>query len=295
MVFGRNSNNSGVAGESVSSSGVVGTSDTGYGVEAISVDSFALFAAGTGTGQAAVFTGNVGIGAQGQATQFTPGASLEVAGSGAKFSGTIAAETHTDPNVYIGFLTSPRIIFGGSTTREIDNLGGVMRFFRPGVVDMTIDGSGNVGISATLSVAADIILTNADCAEEFDIAAAAEVEPGTVMVLDRHGALQPSQQAYDKKVAGVISGAGDYRPGLILDKKESSEGRLPVALLGKVYCKVDAKYAPVEIGDLLTTSPTLGHAMRADDPAKAFGAVIGKALQPLSSGQGLIAILVTLQ
>jgi hypothetical protein len=155
--------------------------------------------------------------------------------------------------------------------------------------------NGNHQVNGTVSVTVDIILTNADCAEEFDVAEAAEVEPGTVMVLDRDGALQPSQQAYDKKVAGVISGAGDYKPGLILDKKESSEGRMPVALVGKVYCKVDADYAPIEMGDLLTTSPTLGHAMKADDPFKAFGAVIGKALRPLEAGQGLIPILVALQ
>ena len=69
-----------------------------------------------------------------------------------------------------------------------------------------------------------------------------------------------------------------------------------MALVGKVYCKVDAEYAPVEVGDLLTTSPTLGHAMKAGDPAKAFGAVIGKALQGLPAGQrGLIAILIALQ
>jgi hypothetical protein len=150
--------------------------------------------------------------------------------------------------------------------------------------------------SGTISVAGDIFLTNADCAEEFDIATLAEVEPGTVMVLDQSGALQPSQYAYDKKVAGVISGAGEFRPGLILDKKGSSEGRMPVALLGKVYCKVDAQYAPVEVGDLLTSSPTPGHAMRAVDPSKAFGAIIGKALQSMSAGQkGLIPILVALQ
>ncbi len=128
-------------------------------------------------------------------------------------------------------------------------------------------------------VTGDVILTGADCAEEFGVAAAAEVGPGTVMVLDEHGMLQPSQQAYDKKVAGVISGAGDYRPGLILDKKESSQRRIPVALVGKVYCKVDAQYAPIEVGDLLTTSPTSGHAMKAGDPFKAFGSVIGKALR----------------
>jgi len=49
------------------------------------------------------------------------------------------------------------------------------------------------------------------------------------------------------------------------------------------------------VGDLLTTSPTPGHAMRADDPGRAFGAVLGKALRPLADGQGLVPILVALQ
>ena len=70
---------------------------------------------------------------------------------------------------------------------------------------------------------------------------------------------------------------------------------MPIALMGKVYCKVDASYGAIEVGDLLTTSPTPGHAMKADDPLKAFGAVIGKALQPLELGQGLIPILIALQ
>jgi hypothetical protein len=107
--------------------------------------------------------------------------------------------------------------------------------------------------------------------------------------------LRPSDQAYDKRVAGVISGAGNYKPGLILDKQESSNNRVPIALMGKVYCKVDASYGAIEVGDLLTTSPTQGHAMKADDPMKAFGAVIGKALRPLASGEGLIPILIALQ
>lgn len=153
---------------------------------------------------------------------------------------------------------------------------------------------GNVQINGTLTATVDMVL-GADCAEEFDITATGEIEPGTVMVLDEGGALRPSQQAYDKKVAGVISGAGDYRPGLILDKQQARPDRKPVALLGKVYCKVDAQYACIEVGDLLTTSPTPGHAMKADDPFKAFGAVIGKALRPLQAGQGTIPILIALQ
>lgn len=156
--------------------------------------------------------------------------------------------------------------------------------------------NGNVTTTGTHIVGGDIVLTNAaDCAEEFDVTDAAEIEPGTVMVLDQHGAVRSSWQAYDKKVAGVISGAGGYKPGVILDKRDASEGRMPVALVGKVYCKVDAQYAPVEVGDLLTTSPTRGHAMKAEDPSKAFGTVIGKALRPLPAGQAMIPVLIALQ
>jgi len=144
--------------------------------------------------------------------------------------------------------------------------------------------------------AGDITLRNADFAEDFDIdAAAPEVEPGTVLVLTDDGALIPSAVPYDTKVAGVVSGASNCRPGIIMDKRGDADNRLPVALVGKVYCKIDAEAAPVAVGDLLTTSATIGHAMKAADRGQAFGAVIGKALRPLAAGRGLIPILVALQ
>jgi hypothetical protein len=154
---------------------------------------------------------------------------------------------------------------------------------------------GDVHVTRTLTAAADIVLSNADCAEDFDIADTVSAEPGTVMVLGEQGMLHQCSEAYDKRVAGVISGAGDYKPGIVLDKRPSESDRRPIALLGKVYCKVDAGYAAIEVGDLLTTSPTAGHAMKVDDPVRAFGAVLGKALRPVSSGQALIPVLVTLQ
>jgi hypothetical protein len=58
---------------------------------------------------------------------------------------------------------------------------------------------------------------------------------------------------------------------------------------------VDAAFGAIEVGDLLTTSPTPGHAMKATDQLKAFGSVIGKAMRPLESGRGLIPILIALQ
>jgi hypothetical protein len=154
---------------------------------------------------------------------------------------------------------------------------------------VTIDTSGN------LRVAGDVILTNADCAEDFDVAASAVVDPGTVMVLGAEGKLEHSQRAYDRRVAGVISGAGSYRPAIVLDRQEPCSDRKAIALVGKVYCKVDATDAPIEIGDLLTTSARPGHAMKATDPLKAFGAVIGKALRRHDAGQGLIPVLIALQ
>jgi hypothetical protein len=141
----------------------------------------------------------------------------------------------------------------------------------------------------------DIILQNGDCAEDFDVSESTQIEPGTVMVLDQEGKLEPSTGAYDKKVAGVISGAGEHKPGIVLGKKQTQDHRVPVALVGKVYCKVDAQYSAIEVGDLLTTSPTPGHAMKASDPLKAFGAVIGKAMRTLETGQGLIPMLIALQ
>jgi hypothetical protein len=154
---------------------------------------------------------------------------------------------------------------------------------------------GDVQVNGNVQIKGDIFLPGADCAEHFDLAQGESCEAGTVMVIEDGGTIKPCDQAYDKKAAGVVSGAGTFKPGIILDKRQSDENRLPIALIGKVYCKVDARFAPIEVGDMLTTSPTAGHAMKADDPYKAFGAVIGKALHAKSGGQGLIPILVALQ
>jgi len=68
--------------------------------------------------------------------------------------------------------------------------------------------------------------------------------------------------------------------------------RAAIALIGTVYCKVDASCASISAGDLLTTSNTQGHGMKAVDAQRSFGAIIGKALQSLPEGTGLIPILV---
>src|SRR5262249_40846948 len=134
-----------------------------------------------------------------------------------------------------------------------------------------------------------------DCAEEFDIEGDAKIDPGTVMILRESGAVQPSAEPYDKRAIGIVSGAGIYRPALVLDKRITGRKRLPLGLVGKVFCKVEARHAPIHAGDLLTTSSIPGHAMKADDPVRGFGAILGKALASLDEGLGLISVLVSLR
>ena len=155
---------------------------------------------------------------------------------------------------------------------------------------------GDVYATGNVNCGGDLICAGgADCAEYFDVQPVENPDPGTVMVLRGSGILCASDCAYDKRVAGVVAGGGTFRSAILLDKPPTMNDRKPIALMGKVYCKADAAYGPIEAGDLLTSSETPGHAMKALDQGRAFGAILGKALKPLSSGKGLIPILVTLQ
>ena len=92
-----------------------------------------------------------------------------------------------------------------------------------------------------------------------------------------------------------MSGAGKYKPGIVMDKRRDGSVRLPVALAGKVYCWVEAQEEGIREGDLLTTSEVMGYARKAGGLRDALGAVIGKALQPVPKGmRGMIPVKVGL-
>jgi hypothetical protein len=114
------------------------------------------------------------------------------------------------------------------------------------------------------------LLGGADLAEPFAMSGGT-VPAGALVVIDDEspGKLKLSQRAYDTRVAGIVSGAGGVKPGLT--------------------------YGVIKPGDLLTTSDSPGHAMRATDRGRAYGSVIGKAMSPLEDGQGLVLVLVSLQ
>jgi len=143
------------------------------------------------------------------------------------------------------------------------------------------------------------ITGGADLSEQFEISNPGNmVEPGSVVCIDplRPGELRVSDQPCDPTVAGIISGAGGVNPGVLMGQTGSiADGQHPVALTGRVYCRVDAdENGPIKPGDLLTTSSIPGHAMGAD-PKRASGAIIGKAMTGLESGRGLVLVLVSLQ
>ena len=145
------------------------------------------------------------------------------------------------------------------------------------------------------------ITGGADLSEHFDVRhlpGGGQPIPGMLVCIDSEnpGALTVSDKAYDPTVAGIISGAGGIKPGMLMGQAGSvSDGQYAVALTGRVYCLADAMYGKIKPGDLLTTSDTPGHAMKATDYAKAQGAIIGKAMSSLQDGKGIVLVLVSLQ
>ena len=294
-VYATSSSDNGVQGMTTGTgAGVTGSSAGGNGVQGSSADLSGVWGNATGTGAGVTGSSAGGNGVQGMTTGTGAGVTGSsaggngVQGSSADLSGVWGNATGTGAGV-TGSSAGGNGVQGMTTGTGVGVIGsnsggGLAGSFQ-----------GNVQVTGTVTVEQDIVLSNADCAEEFDVSSPAGPESGTVMVIGDDQALHPSSEPYDRRVAGVVSGAGDYKSALLLDRRASSRPRSPVALVGKVCCKVDAQHGPVNVGDLLTTSPRPGHAMRAADQGRAFGAVIGKALQPLASGQGLIAILVALQ
>ncbi len=147
--------------------------------------------------------------------------------------------------------------------------------------------SGNARITGDVLVGGEVI-SNADVAEGY--VAVGPVEAGDVVVLDPAARLgvRRADHPYDTAVAGIVS----TDPAMVISQVV---GGVPLALAGRVPVKVDASYGPIRVGDLLTTSPTPGYAMRCADRLQCVGAIVGKSLESLESDKGTILVLVTLQ
>ena len=297
------STNGGVFGVSTASggNGVIGEANTGsiaYGVLGRSTEGYGGF-----------FSGSAGLWAQNTSSNrhagyFSTGSGERLAGATLysynsnihgialyarnEFSDDAAAVFENFGN---GYLIKAFGSNGGNEEFAVHNDGKV---YTTGGVQVV--GSGKRVVTPVLEITG-----GADLSESFDIRGFGKVPaPVSGMVVsinpDEPGKLVVSATAYDRKVAGIISGAGGVKPGMIMGQEGTeAHGSSPVALTGRVYCYVDTANGAIQPGDLLTTSDSPGHAMKVTDYPKAQGAIIGKAMTGLSEGKGLVLVLVTLE
>lgn len=122
-------------------------------------------------------------------------------------------------------------------------------------------------------------------------------EPGDVLMISpdvsRH--FRKTNESYSTLVAGIVS----TKPGVLATTRTNGDQELgkevPLALVGIVSCKVTTDNGAIFRGDLLVTSNKLGHAMKGSDKSRLTGAILGKAMEELTSGDGIIQVLVSLQ
>jgi hypothetical protein len=129
------------------------------------------------------------------------------------------------------------------------------------------------------------------------VPATQKMDAGTVVVLNTSALneVMPSFRTYDTTVAGVVSA----QPGVLLGRE--GVGKAQIATTGRVKVHVDATRHAIHVGDLLVTSDKPGAAMVSEPldlggvKIHRPGTLIGKALEPLPSGEGDVLVLLSLQ
>jgi len=211
-------------------------------------------------------------------------------------SGTTSASSGAELNLFTSSQIETVVLDGNDgsgarlTMRDIS-----------GNTSITIDADHQGSGDSRITVDELQLVGGSDFAEMFDVrnetGDVENIRPGMVVSIDPAfpGKLMVCSDDYDRKVAGIISGAGGIKPGLMMgDEKTLASGDYPVALTGRVYVKVTEKNGKIEPGDFLTTSSVPGHAMKAKDLKRARGAILGKAMTHVNE-EGLVLVLVGLQ
>ncbi|MHC5109222.1 MAG: hypothetical protein ACYTHJ_05025 [Planctomycetota bacterium] len=289
-IYARNSGGgSAVYASSNGSGGVAAycSLDGGYGVKGTASSSGSSSSTRGGWFVATNGTAGIGVEAEGKA--------YGVKATSSNTSGIAIRGDATGAESYGLYGTSPWVGVYGSSAHDAGRFTGRLRVRKYGTTDtiFLVDNDGMTKVDVLQ------ILGGADLSEQFDVNEdEGEVKPGMVVSIDpdNAGELMVSRAAYDRKVAGIVSGAGGIKTGMVMGQDGTvADGDHPVALTGRVYVWADASQAAIEPGDLLTTSDTPGHAMKATDYQRAHGATLGKAMTSLPAGRGLVLVLVSLQ
>jgi hypothetical protein len=226
---------------------------------------------------------------------------------------------------------SPNGLILGSINRPGNDVGGPIMFQINRTSVAVISTAGNVGIGTTtphsaLEVNGNVTLTpgvngssganitfsdgtvqstawngttlGGDYAESVDVAGdRTHYEPGDLIVIDPSlpGHFLKSVEPYSTAVAGIYSTKPGLRGRRQATDQSQMKDEIPMAIVGIVPTKVNTEGGPIRPSDLLVTSSTPGEAMKGTDRTKMLGAVVGKAMGALNSGEGVIEVLVTLQ
>lgn len=254
---------------------------------------------GSGNGNIVLRQGDGSVGLGISANNGTGGGGMSIYRDDGTFAGqmTIADTTRRD-----GFwgLTKGNGNWGITARGQNSSTGGGAMYFYDSAGAATVVIDSDSADEGRITTQVLTITGGSDLSENFDINAAGdELKPGMIVSIDpaNPGGLVLSATAHDKKVAGIVSGAGGVKTGMLMGQAGTkADGKHPVALTGRVFCWVDADAGgAVEAGDLITTSSTPGHGMKVTDHSLASGSIIGKAMTSLDKGKGLVLVLVSLQ
>ena len=145
------------------------------------------------------------------------------------------------------------------------------------IVNNNANGVGNIGSATTYFNTVFAKATSAqyaDLAENYE--ADADYTPGTVVVFGGLKEITVTNNSHDTAVAGIIS----TNPSYLMNAGQSGEWILPVALTGRVPCRVQG---PVNKGTVLVTGDIPGTAMAIKTSKFEPGCVVGKSLEIINS------------
>lgn len=214
------------------------------------------------------------------------------------FVWTAHAGTLTSPQTYAQWHANDKMVLTYTGNLGVGTISPGARLEVDGNIQLT------AGSGSTLTFADGTIqgtawtgaLCGGDYAESVDVfGERARYEPGDILVIDEvHlGKFLKSTEPYSQGIAGVYS----TKPGLIGRRQTTPKtlDEIPMGVVGILPVKVTTENGPIHPRDLLVASSKPGYAMKGTDQSKMLGAVIGKAMGSLSSGTGVIEVLVNVQ
>jgi hypothetical protein len=187
----------------------------------------------------------------------------------------------------IGSL-SANSISSGTTSVNIPGSGGnviitvggsgIVTFTSAGIINNMGNGVGNIGNTTGYFNTAFVKATSAQYADLAEMYVAdSDYTPGTVVEFGGEYEITISSASHSTAVAGIIS----TNPSYLMNSTQTGEHVLPVALTGRVPCRVQG---PVKKGDVLVASSTPGVAQRIGMNWQP-GCVVGKAMEVIDTNE----------